>query len=450
MIRLSAIAMSIACASSLIAQTCTPTWDYTIGTPGSTTSYAQAMTIFRGDLVVSGAFTDMAGVAGTKYVARYERSTNTWHPLDIGLGEGISNAFGTSFATYKNDLYVGGFFANASGVAETKSIARWDGTAFHAVGSTGWAFDSVNSVWSLLATDEIGGVDRLYIGGGFDNIAGVPAGCVATWDGTTLSPLITSMTLVGINPLVTCMALFDDGQGGGKQLYIGGRFETINGVTVKLVARWNGSVWSAVGTNLATRNATSEVDSMLVYDDGTGPALYCGGSNLRLGTDTTNRSVVKWNGTTWSAVGNVLGGRMWSLKAWNDGNGTKLYGASTLPASGFITRLDSGVWTPYAGGALGGSGFGLLPDGNTMYCAGSFTSVNGTPAGRIVSRVACTPCPCTADFDASGGTPDAGDIDAFFIAWLGGEATADADCSGGTPDAGDIDRFFQEWLAGGC
>lgn len=59
-------------------------------------------------------------------------------------------------------------------------------------------------------------------------------------------------------------------------------------------------------------------------------------------------------------------------------------------------------------------------------------------------------CPCAADFDASGGTPDAGDIDVFFAAWLAGDPAADTDCSGGTPDVGDIDVFFGEWLAGGC
>jgi hypothetical protein len=59
-------------------------------------------------------------------------------------------------------------------------------------------------------------------------------------------------------------------------------------------------------------------------------------------------------------------------------------------------------------------------------------------------------CACVADFDGSGGTPDAGDIDAFFNEWLLGGETADADCSGGTPDAGDIDVFFTQWLAGGC
>jgi hypothetical protein len=59
-------------------------------------------------------------------------------------------------------------------------------------------------------------------------------------------------------------------------------------------------------------------------------------------------------------------------------------------------------------------------------------------------------CPCSADFDGSGGTPDATDIDAFFDAWLDGSNLADTDCSGGTPDAGDIDAFFDAWLVGGC
>jgi hypothetical protein len=69
----------------------------------------------------------------------------------------------------------------------------------------------------------------------------------------------------------------------------------------------------------------------------------------------------------------------------------------------------------------------------------------------ILTNVDCLAgCPCAADYDGSGGTPDAGDIDAFFSDWLLGEAKADADCSGGTPDAGDIDTFFAQWLAGGC
>jgi formylglycine-generating enzyme len=70
--------------------------------------------------------------------------------------------------------------------------------------------------------------------------------------------------------------------------------------------------------------------------------------------------------------------------------------------------------------------------------------------GFRVSQVPGPSCPCAADFDQSGGTPDTTDIDAFFAAWLDGDASADADCSGGTPDTTDIDIFFTQWLAGGC
>ena len=185
-------------------QTCTPTWDYTSGIPGAPSGYVGAMTIYEGDLVASGSFPNVAGVAGTQFLGRYNRSSNTWSSFGAGLGSGISNGFGTSFAHYRGDLIVGGFFADAAGLADTKSIARWDGAAFHSLG-TGWAFDSVNAVWTLLSSEAIGGTETLYIGGGFETIAGQPAGCIASWDGTTLTPLATSMTLVGLNPLVMSM-----------------------------------------------------------------------------------------------------------------------------------------------------------------------------------------------------------------------------------------------------
>jgi uncharacterized membrane protein len=85
---------------------------------------------------------------------------------------------------------------------------------------------------------------------------------------------------------------------------------------------------------------------------------------------------------------------------------------------------------------------------NGQYLAGR----GFNPDGALESFRITLPsgCPCFADFDGSGGTPDAGDIDAFFTTWLLGDPAADADCSGGTPDAGDIDAFFTQWLAGGC
>ncbi len=431
-----------------LAQPCTPAWNRTVGTPGAPSSYVDALIVYQGDLVVNGAFPSMGGVASTQYLARYNRSTNTWSSFSTGLGSGISNAFGTSLAEYNDDLYVGGFFADATGVPNTKSIARWDGQAFSSLG-TNWAFDSVNAVWSLLATDAIGGQNRLYIGGSFETIAGQPAGSVASWDGTNLVPIATSMTIEGINPLVTIMTTFDDGQGGGTQLYIGGRFTTVNGVTAPLVARWNGSTWSAVGTNLAPRFATAEVDAMVVWDDGTGPALYIGGTNLRVNADGINRATAKWNGTTWSPVGQALTGRTWSLATWDDGSGEKLYAAGTQAAVGFLYRLENNVWTALDGGASA-QAIGLLVDeNNTLYAGGSFVTVGGQASNRLVSRTSCrAACGCAADYNTDGGV-DGGDVEAFFSDWSASIGCSDVNLDGGT-DGSDVEAFFNVWAAGGC
>ena len=55
---------------------------------------------------------------------------------------------------------------------------------------------------------------------------------------------------------------------------------------------------------------------------------------------------------------------------------------------------------------------------------------------------------CFADFDQSGGV-DGSDVDAFFAAWVNGDAAADVDQSGGI-DGADVDLFFIQWSNGGC
>jgi trimeric autotransporter adhesin len=441
-----------------IAQTCTPTWDRAPGTPGATNGYVGALWKYNGKIIASGSFTDMAGVPSTTYIAQYDEQTSTWSSVGNGLGAGISNAFGTSFATFGGDLYVGGFFSNASGVPDTKSLARWDGTQYYSLG-TGWGPDTTNAVWSLLASNAIGGQNRLYIAGDFATIAGQPAGGVAMWDGTTLTPIATSMTISGINPYVPAMEIFDDGQGGGPQLYIGGRFTTVNGLTAPMVARWNGTTWSAVGTNLTPRNATADIDCFLVWNDGSGPALFAGGSNLRVNADGINRSAVKWNGSTWSVVGQYVGGRTWTLAAFDDGNGEKLYGGGTLPASGFIYRMDApNTWTSLESGASA-SVFRFFVDNDALWVGGSFTSIAGGGGNRIVARRACTVSACDSlDFNNDTSSFDPQDIEAFLSVFSEGPCIpATATCNdidfnndGALFDPCDIDSYLLVFSEGPC
>jgi hypothetical protein len=62
------------------------------------------------------------------------------------------------------DIYVGGDFTSAGGVANTTYIARWDGSSWHALG------DGLNG--SVYAFAVIG--YDLYVGGAFTGAGGNP------------------------------------------------------------------------------------------------------------------------------------------------------------------------------------------------------------------------------------------------------------------------------------
>jgi hypothetical protein len=76
------------------------------------------------------------------------------------------------------------------------------------------------------------------------------------------------------------MAAFDDGS--GPALYVGGSFDTAGGQPASRLAKWNGQVWSSVGPRFGT-NSTSYVDALAAFDDGRGPSLWVGGNFTRIG-----------------------------------------------------------------------------------------------------------------------------------------------------------------------
>src|SRR5206468_4761754 len=90
----------------------------------------------------------------------------------------------------------------------------------------------------------------------------------------------------------------------GSDLYLAGYyFSTADFSTVNYIAKWNGSSWSAVGSDL--------------YDYSMS-ALAVSGSDLYVGGDS---GIAKWNESGWSWLGSGIGGYVYALAEKGKGVG---------------------------------------------------------------------------------------------------------------------------------
>jgi hypothetical protein len=222
-----------------------------------------------GKIYVGGAFTQMAGVASTAYIAVWDPLTATWSALSTGMDGAV---YSMAFDAVGN-LYVGGDFVHAGGVAASR-IAMWDGT-WHALGA-----GTDELVYSLI----IGPDGLVYVGGMFTHAGGAAAPYIATWDGANWATLDS-----GVDGYVFAIAF-----GPGNKLYVGGIFITAGTVpiTVNYIAMWDGAWHEMNGGTSAT------VWTIVVGSDG---LIYVGGEFDNAGSPAVavNR-IAKWNQVYWS------------------------------------------------------------------------------------------------------------------------------------------------------
>jgi hypothetical protein len=162
---------------------------------------------------------------------------------------------------------------------------------------------------------------------------------------------------------VDALAVFDDGS--GPALFIGGQFSSVGGIQANGIAKWNGSVWSAVGSGIF-----EGVAELAVFDDGNGPALYAGGPFTHVGTLTAT-GIAKWNGTAWSALDRGIAGEVYALSSYDDGSngGPALYAGGWFQQAGRTVSTYLAEWRNCGGTSVSFcSGDGTVarcPCGNT-------------------------------------------------------------------------------------
>ena len=422
---------------------CVPAWSTELGVPGADTGLVGGLVRHDfGDglkLYAGGSFTAIGGVSASR-IARLDPTG--WSPLGSGLSSNECYALGS----FQGSVYAAGYFDLAGGVPGTAKLARWDGQAWQSVGAQLELFS--NQLWGLTTWDS-GSGENLYIAGNFQNVGGTTASYIARYDGANFHALGTT-PIAGNVPLIVFTS-FVHNDGSGEALYIGGRFTSVDGVNASRIARWNGTSWSSVGGGVTGAGVSPSVNTMVTFDDGTGPALYVGGQAFTSAGGVPANRVARWDGTQWSAVGDgFANGIVWKLAVFNDGQGDRLYAFGTFTASGStplsrMARWNGTAWEAVANANNTAFNAIVLPDevGDRLLVSGQFTDVDGAVANRLIEYVGCPTTAIVGDLDGDGDV-DAADLALLLGAWGSSDPSADLD-GDGSVGAADLAILLGNW-----
>lgn len=354
-----------------------------------------------GNTIFVGGDFQLAGGSAARNIATYNISSSSWSAFP---GTGLDGPV-SAIAVSGTDVYVGGSFVSAGPVAGNR-IAKWN-SATNTWSSLGGGMTGSNDVVYAIAVAG----DKIYAGGSFSSIGGVAANNIAVWNGVAWAPLGS-----GTNGYVSSIIVR------GDDVFIGGNFIAAGGIGANRVAKWNGTSWTGLnstalpttvvdmkfmGNDLYVGTTTTTADNPNYFSkfDGTswtplgaalgpwgvsslaviGSDVYVSGNFLSINGSTVNR-VAKWNGSSWSALGNGLPatfGTSGSVKLGVAGNDLIATGNFT-PASGApanrIARWDGSAWTPLGAG-LDDYGLTVTSAGSEIYAGGVFSTAgcNSSP-----------------------------------------------------------------------
>lgn len=280
-------------------------------------------------------------------------------------------------------LFVGGSIGFKGSLAPAK-LSKWDGADWTHV-----LTDTESKVYALGVFDAGAGPELCVAGalslGPGDHVL-TPLAC---WNGRTWRKAITE-PMVGA---IATMAVFDDG--GGEALFIGGGFTKVDGVTARGIARWDGVEWSEPGGGVGGYTSSS-VAALLVHDDGSGPALYAGGSFTTAGGAAAN-DIARWDGRAWSGLGTGTdGGGVAALATFDDGSGPALFVGGGFRHAGGKLSAYWARWQCLAGDLTGD---GCVDAADLGLLIGSFGTCPGEPGYLPAAGTLAPDDPCVEQAD---------------------------------------------------
>ena len=301
------------------------------------------------DLYLGGLFKQVAGVPA-KHIARWDGQT--WSALGSNVRGGGTDAWVQDLVVYDDGtgpaLYAAGFFGLVDGIPASR-IAKWDGSTWTPLPGSFTSDDgNAAGIWDLQVWDS-----RLWVGGHFNSVNGVAARNVAGWNGTSWEALGEDLGFYFVS--VYSLGEYDAVKGKGTTLYAGGDFEYAGNTVVNGIAAWDGQQWVGLdgGVSVDNFNASDTVSALLAYDG----VLWVGGSFGRVGTaGLYSPGAARWDGRGWSAApgldvsSNTLFREPEGIEAfvvYDDGSGESLYALGD--DRGLIMRWDGTQWQQVPG-----------------------------------------------------------------------------------------------------
>jgi hypothetical protein len=358
-----------------------------------------------GILYVGGAFTAAGGVAGADHIAAWDGTS--WSALGTSAFTGDVNAI----ESVGGRVFAGGTFQNAGGDANADFLAVWDGSKWSSFcNANGPAFGgNVTSLQIIGST--------LYVGGEYQNGAGIAAA--------------DYILACDLNTGAVSSPIASDGQGGAIYaltadsrgiLYAAGPFINEGGVAdADHVAAYDGSAWHALGTGASAGNGPVTGIARGIGSDGT---------NVFIGTDATDIAgipqadhVARWDGTAWSAMGSdTAGSNGWFPTSTSINtittSGSTVYAAGSFqnadgdPTADFIASFDGTAWHPVGSngagdGALNANTLAVSLFGGKLYAGGAFNKAGGDVLASSAASFDLNPGPVPLPAPTRGETVNA-------------------------------------------
>src|SRR3989475_753370 len=263
-----------------------PNWS-DVGGVGMASGYSvSAVAVYNDELYIGGSFPSVNGLAACQNLCRWN-ATNGWRAV-TGFTTGITPGTVFALAVYNGQLYVGGAFLNAGGVASglCDQICRWNGAAWSDVGG-----GQINGTTTVKALAVYNG--ELYVGGSFTKVNNSTTmkyfakfkDSTATWSAVGSS----------VSTTVYALAVYKGA------LHVGGLFTNAANITgADKIAKWDGTNWSLVGP---ASSITNTVWALAPYKG----SLYVGGAFSSAAGNTNANGIAEWVDKCFYTVGTQEG-----------------------------------------------------------------------------------------------------------------------------------------------